>query len=347
MRPMNATSASGDVSVREYRPGDEQAIIEMIDAVFKVRWTADRWRRWFEQAPEGPAIIHLLERDGRLVGHFSHIGIPVFVDGRRVRVGRGGPTMVLPECQGQGGMRRLVEAFLASDHGFAFRMNFPNDRANVLLQRYGAGRHVGQIPRWVRSRRDDARAGAAARLLVRSGAMGMYAKAAAWPAPRGLTVAPLTELGPEVDALAQESAAFARCIRVRDATYLRWRWVGRIDQPLTILGARDREGSLRGLVVFGINEAGHGHIVDVVARDAPGLRMLLVAATDALFDVGCARVVFDYLDPRPWARRAVRRAGFVPWGEGMNIIVGTSGQTGPDVERLESWYLTAGDTERC
>jgi hypothetical protein len=55
--------------------------------------------------------------------------------------------------------------------------------------------------------------------------------------------------------------------------------------------------------------------------------------------------VLDYLDPRPWARRALLRAGFLPWGRQLNVMVRSlSGEAGPEAERLESWYLTRGDT---
>jgi hypothetical protein len=346
MSSAQATRPATQLGVRMYRPGDEQAIIDMIEACFHVQWTTDRWSRWFEHGPHGPGRIHILERDGRPVGHFAHIGLATFVDGQRVLAGRGGVTMVLPECQGQGGMRSLVEAFLADDHGFALRVNFPNDKAKVLIQRYGGGRHVGQIPRFARSQPSDVRGARSARLLVRSGLATLYGKLASWPAPRGLTVEELTDLGAEVDALAEASGGFARCVRVRDAAYMRWRWLGRPEQPVKILGARDRDGVLKGMVVCTVNEAGHGHIVDVVALDAPSLRALLIAGTDELFAQGRARVVLDYLDPRPWAQRAVRRAGFLAFGGGMSVIVGAV-KADPGVERLDAWYLTAGDSERC
>src|SRR5919108_4576816 len=134
-----STPAGADAfSVREYAPGDEHAITRMIGEIFSWKESLARWCWQFGQGPEGPALIHLLERDGRIVGHIAHNPSNVFVDGIRMRRSSGNTMMVLPEFRGQGGMRRLVQAFLASDHACALRIGFPNDKAAVLLSRQGS-----------------------------------------------------------------------------------------------------------------------------------------------------------------------------------------------------------------
>jgi hypothetical protein len=58
-------------------------------------------------------------------------------------------------------------------------------------------------------------------------------------------------------------------------------------------------------------------------------------------------VTFSYLDPRPWARHALLRSGFVPSARGINVLTGA--RSGPDpavTQDLDAWYLTLGDTER-
>jgi Acetyltransferase (GNAT) domain len=321
-------TGASSFTVREYEDRDEDEIREMTGRVFGNRPSPGYWRWQYRDAPEGPALIHVLERDGRLAGHWAHIPVAVFVSGRRLRLGRGRAAMVLPEFEGQGGMRLLVETFLASEHGFSVRIGFPTNRSAVLLERYGAGRHLGRMPRWCRIGK-------------------AYPRLVSLPRP-SLVVEPLDELGAEVDALAEASASFAPCIRVRDAAHLRWRWQQEPGSQNAICGARGPDGELRGVVVFRKARSGDGEyafVEDLLAADAEATRALLLSASDALAELGYARIVLDYLDPRPWVRRALLRSGFLPWGRKINVLAGSlSAEAGDAPERLTSWYLTRGDT---
>ncbi len=101
--------------------------------------------------------------------------------------------------------------------------------------------------------------------------------------------------------------------------------------------------------MFGSRESDHGlrgFVADVLARDGVSLRALLLDAVEELTADGCLSVVCDYLDPRPWAARALYRSGFVPYGTGINIVCGSlSRRAGPSPERRDAWYLTRGDTD--
>jgi hypothetical protein len=51
-------------------------------------------------------------------------------------------------------------------------------------------------------------------------------------------------------------------------------------------------------------------------------------------------------DPRPWTRRVLARAGFLPRGSDKAIIAkALSERADAVVEQLEHWYLTYGDTD--
>jgi GNAT superfamily N-acetyltransferase len=343
---MNMRDASV-FSVREYEPGDEDEIREMMGRVFGDRPSPSHWRWHYRDAPEGPAVIHLLERDGVLAGHHAQVPVSVFVEGRRLRAGHGRLMMVLPEFQGQGGMRLLLETLLATDHGFRLRVHFPTDKAAALNERYGGSRHLGRIPRWFRWRFDNRGTRLAARVLLKTGTMRLYSTLASLPRP-SLVVESLQELGAEVDALAEASASFAPCIRVRDAEYLRWRWQEEPGGQYAIQAARGFDGELRGLIVLPAAPAVPGQaafIEDLIARDADATRALLLSANDTLAALGYARVVLDYLDPRPWAHRALLRSGFLPWGRRLNVsVLSLSPEVGTMADHLESWYLTRGDT---
>lgn len=254
--------------------------------------------------------------------------------------------MTLPACRGRGGMRSLVEAAL-SERAYDLRMNFPSEMAEPLFVRYGAGQVVGRLPSWVHRHRLTRPLPAPARPFARI-ALSAGRFIADRPRPR-LTVEPLSELGAEVDELAATSASFARCIRIRDAAYLRWRWLEQPEARWEIRAARAEDGRLTGISVLGLEATGQvraGWINDLLAPDRRTLRALLVDGVTSLVAQGASSVNCQYLDPRPWARQAFLRSGFLPSGQGYPFICRSlSPAAGDAPERLESWYLTRSDTE--
>ncbi|MGZ6660864.1 MAG: GNAT family N-acetyltransferase [Solirubrobacteraceae bacterium] len=335
------------LSVRRYRPGDEHAIQVVFETVFGRKRSLEEWRWRFQEPPSGTAMLHVLENEDGIVGHMSHIAFPTWVDGQRLVVGQGGDTMTLPACRGKGGMRQLLDAAL-SEHNYDLRMNFPSAMARPLFVRYGAGTVVGTLPSWIRRHSLTRPVPALAAPLARTAlAAGNFA--ADRPRPR-VTVEALEELGAEVDELAEASASFARCIRIRESAYLRWRWLAQPDARWEIRAARAEDGRLIGFSVLGLEAAGAqgrtGWINDLLAPDRQTLRALLVDGVASLVAQGAGSVRCHYLDPRPWARRVFLRSGFLPMGEEHPFVVRSlSPGVGDAPERQGSWYLTRSDTE--
>jgi hypothetical protein len=337
---------SNDLSVRTYRPGDEHAIQAVYETVFERKRSLAEWRWRFQGSPTRPAMLHVLENEDGIVGHLSHIPFPTWVDGQRLVTGQGGDTMTMPACRGKGGMRQLVEAAL-SEHTYDLRLNFPSDMSRPLFVRYGAGTVVGVLPLWVR-RHSLTRPLPPLAIPLARAALAAGRFVADHPRPR-LTVEPLDELGAEVDELAATSASFARCIRIRDSAYLRWRWLAQPDARWEIRAARAEDGRLTGISVLGLETGVRGRagwINDLLAPDRRTLRALLVDGVTLLVAQGASSVHCQYLDPRPWARQAFVRSGFLPSRQGNPFIcLSLSSAAGDAPERLESWYLTRSDNE--
>ena len=333
------------LAARAYEPGDEAAILEIFDRVHGRPRSIEEWRWQFRQAPAGPALVHLLIHDGAPVGHLAHMGFDMWLDGRRVNLALGCDTMILPEYRGQGGVGRLVQSFLAVSRGYDVRLGFPTDRTVTLMSRHGGGSLLGSLPKWVRLLTGPRELGAGGRLATP--VVKLHGRLVSLPSPR-LAVTALEDLGRGVDELAFDSRSFAPCIRIRDAAYLRWRWLERPGAQWTILGVQ-RERELHGFTVIGVQDSPsgrRGRVVDVLARDSQSLRALLCESVRRLAAAGCERVVCEYKDPRPWARRAFLRAGFVPLRGDLKVVGrALSEQAGRVPERLDAWYLTRGDTD--
>jgi hypothetical protein len=306
----------------------------------------EEWRWRFLEAPAGPSHVLVLEDErGDVVGHLASSPFPTWVDGRRLRGVLGGDLMVAERYQGRGGMRLLFQALEVS-HDFDLRLGFTSEMATPRVQRYGS-RLLGTLPTWTHRLRPTRPGLGRARPLVGAG-LRAASFAATRPRPR-LLVERLAALGSEVDRVAAESAAFARCVRIRDADYLRWRWLEQPGGHWTIRGALASDGTLRGLSVLGLDHGDRGltgSISDLLAPEPAVLRALLVDAVQTLAPHGCGVVALPLLDPRPWARRTLLRAGFLP-RDGADAITcrSLSAAAGEAPERRESWYLTRGDTE--
>ena len=332
---------------RAYEPGDEQQLRAGLREVISTDRSDEAWRWWFLENPCGQATIFVLETEGTIVGHQSHVPGEMWVDGRRLHVGIGGDSWVKRGFQGPGGMRRIVEAFLASDHGLDVRINYPGERSAQVFERLGLGMVVGEASIWARvhNRSFFARQSPPAVLPLSLTARGVSAVASA--GPDRVHIEPLRAIGSEIDDLARDSAEFARCIRIRDADYLRWRWAEQPGGRWTIRAARRRDGTLSGWIVFG-REPGssRGLIGDLLAADACSARALLLEASRSLRREGCSGVRLLLHDPRPWASRALLRSGFLPTRRRVLVMVGTLGdRAGTAPGSLANWYLTMGDTD--
>jgi hypothetical protein len=316
--------------VRDYEPGDDHAIAELFRICFGRDRPVEEWRWRFVEAPAARVDLGVLCAGDRVVGHVARAGFVTFVDGRRGLCRQTGDAMVHPGYRGRDGLKRLTQS--GSHLPYDLRLHTPNAASIAVSRALGRPRFEASIPQWVRWQPAVVRPVLA---LLR---------------PRRLRPEPIDDPGPQVDALAEASASFAPCIRVRDARYLRWRW---LDQPGTDWQLRslpDPDSGVRGLVAFGIDPRHdlprRGRIVDLLARDEAATVALLAAAAHELGRAGCTHVAFDYHDPRPWSRRACYRAGFVRRGHGP-VVRGAAQEewTRPWADRFESWYLTRGDTD--
>jgi N-acetylglutamate synthase-like GNAT family acetyltransferase len=332
-----------DFQVRMSRPGDEDAIIALLASVFPRSRSRELWSWACEQAPDGPADVRVLEFEGRVVGCVVHVPASAWVEGKRLRLGIGGDLAIAPECRGRGGSKLLIQGIHSTAHPFDLNFGVVNPRSSHVTGQYLGTEALGIVPRWTRFRTRGTRRGPLLRAAV-SFAERRYGSVASFLRPE-IAVRDLELPGPEVDALAHESASFAPCIRVRDAAYLRWHWLEQPGRAWRIRSVRCGDDELAGFCVI-CAEGRVGRIADLLARDYATLRALLLDAWDCLVAEGCDSVSCLYLDPRPWATRAFIRSGFRRTRDRPTIACGPLSPSTPDiVKRLESWYVTYGDTD--
>ena len=352
--PAGAGSADAPSTPRRYTAADEDAVVALLERCFD-RPRDRRRRRWQVRGPAtGWSRPWVLEQRGEIIGHAGIHAFASFVDRTRCEIVLAADLAVAPEHRG-GGLVELMRTTLESVNERRMPMiAFPND----AVVEYGRRRDfpaLDRLPQWVRwltpAGFAASRETPTGRLLAPFAAPAMAAVGLVGTGA-GPRVEPLDELGEEVDELAAESATYAPCIRVRDADYLRWRWVEQPGSRWRLLAARGRDRRLLGLAVVGADPdtthggAPVGRIPDLLARDGAATAALLRAAAAETRRGGCSIAAFDYLDPRPWARSACRRAGFVERGVGPSVLTGgTVLPPGHPARAHLSWYLTRGDSD--
>ncbi|MEA3076793.1 MAG: hypothetical protein QOF60_1701 [Actinomycetota bacterium] len=352
---MCAARHPGEVTLRHYEPGDERAIQAMFDDTFGRQGGAAAWAWRHVEAPTGSTNIRVLEASGQIVGHLAQVDFATFIGGGRGIVRQGGDLMLLPEFRGHG-LASMFGRDSIDDVGFDVKLSFPTD---AVVERFRRNEEPSQLvvapklPEWVRWLRPLAAARNAStwpeRVAAPAVVVGLAARHAITKGRGvGVVVADAPDVTTEFDDLAERSAAWAGCIRVRDAAYVRWRW---LDNPLgqwTLATAR-RDGRLVGWVVFGARHDGDpsvGRIVDALAEDEIVLGRLLGHVTERFRRRRATHVAFAMRDPRPWAAQACRGAGFLERGVGPNVVLR---RFAPKRAALTadpaSWYLTLGDSD--
>jgi hypothetical protein len=330
---------------RDYRPGDESALVRLFERCFDVPLTLAFWRWRFLECPE-PTDFLIIEVDGEIVGHHATQYFDTWVGGERMVVSKGGDFMIAPEHRGRRLHRGMRDLWKEREGKVQLGMGFPLDVTVALLRKAGSD-SVGRVPQWVawtspagvRTSNEKVPSPAAALVAAAGNLLRRL--------PGRTTLDEITSFDSvegELDALADRSRDIAHCIRIRDAAYLRWRWLENPERAWRVLVARDRTATLRGFVVFGGSK--HPRIVDVLAEDRATLRALVAGAVDRLARDGAPLVTMELNDPRPWVRGTLMRLGMLPRGIGPQVtVVPHAPRLGPKPGRLDGWFITAGDTD--
>ena len=135
---------------RAYRPGDEAGIIELYGEVFHLRMSPELWRWMYQSPPAGPAVIVVLESDGRLVGHYGVQPREFWISGHRTTVGFAVGTMVHPQLRSVKALVEMAQLAYAicREREFPWLYAFPNDAAHKVRCALLGWKALPQIVEW-------------------------------------------------------------------------------------------------------------------------------------------------------------------------------------------------------
>ena len=338
---MVITFQEGDYLLKQWEPGDEEAILDAFNRVFarivdgfRPR-TLETWRWQFLANPSGKLLLSAVAPDGRVAAHHGFVGLRLRVDGVERTAMQVVDTFVDPGDKR--GLQRtslaaaLMNRFVAHTGGdgpgrHAFYYGFPV-RAALRV-----GESLGQYE------------------LVRGQlklSVGLDELAPVVAA--GVEVEEVERFPEETAALFARAAERHRAIGVRDAAHLNWRFAEAPDRSYRRALARS-DGALVGYAVYrrgcfdGDDE--EGLLVDwLVFPDAPAACDALLAwLRERAHEDGVSRlttVLADVADE--WL--GFQQRGFRVLPTQYPMIVWTCVRA-YDVDWLRAhWYYTLGDTD--
>ena len=233
-------SAPSGLTIRPYRPGDEDAILRTFNLVFRevcgpdyVDRTLEQWRWAYPDNPAGHRISLAFAEDGTVASQYA--GMPMLCDtpwGEQ-RFIHCVDSMTHPDWrQGLKAKSLFVETCMPFwDHsrviGDGLFYGFPVDAAYRIGKRY---------LKYVMMRAID--------FLIRARDAGLLT------APAGVEVERVERVPPDVGAVYDEVRRDKRCLVRRDYRYLTWRYVQNPARADYELWAARRSGRLVGLMVL-------------------------------------------------------------------------------------------------
>jgi hypothetical protein len=124
------------MEIRDYKKGDEIAILGLFELAFGNKMSIEYWRWRFEDNPFGNHLIKLMWADNKLIGHYAVSPVNLILKGKIVKSALSMTTMTHPDYGGQGVFGKLANALYESIHqkeGINYVWGFPNSNSHYAF----------------------------------------------------------------------------------------------------------------------------------------------------------------------------------------------------------------------
>jgi hypothetical protein len=329
-------------SIRPYRAGDEAALVELFERVFKKRITTSHWL-WKFRGYETPfENVWLAVEGDRIV--FQYAGIPV-----RVQTGRGlewavqsVDTMADPDYRRKGLFREVAGHSFGHwrEAGAAFVYGLPNEQSAPGFKSLGFA-----APFAMQWRRFPLRPWA---ILARRSGLPLPVKSldALWLAliskksRSTIALAEVSRADATIDGISERDPQ-RRISVVRNASWVNWRYLSVPGAGYRVLVATGKDGPL-GYAAFR-SSGSSGMVADVFALEDEAALALFRGAIERLREAGAESIVALAV-PGSAFDRSAERLRFLS-GARFDFIVLPLSETIPQAHLAnpECWHLSGGD----
>ncbi len=350
---------------RLYEPGDEEGIVALYARVFGYERTPEWWRWKIKTLPAAVETtwVAVAEKDGSIIGHYPGIPIQMKLHGETRPTILITDVMTAPEFRRRGILLHMAEE--AKRHwrnsGFTAQIGLPNDQWGSRTRTVGwitlfpltwlrfplhLGRIVARPGRLPRPLSAPARllGEAAARVWVRPRVGRLERRASA----SGVAVEEAHSAGSDFDLLwSSLEWHYANCV-VRDARYIRWRFLTALPTPYKVLMSQ-RGGLPTGYIAYrtaGPRDVANGYIADMFTApdDADSAHALLGAALTDIWQAGAGMAMVTAVPGSP-LHSLLRSAGAmqVKTGFDYDIIPLDPTLNVKSLHNPQSWLASGSD----
>ncbi len=337
-----------DLIIRPYREGDEQGILELLNAVFAEDDPAYEprsmaaWRWEYAENPAGKEVVVAQEPSGRIVAHYACIPYKVIIQGETSRCGQGVDSMVHQDyrrgLQNKGLFLRTSEFFFqcyGQPAVNAYGFGFPNKKAFRL-----GVRKLGYQP-------IHAPLLTLGRNLFESPAESLPAELPP-PCPGLEQMEEIFSMDERVEQLWQRLAPEFSMGIIRDASYLNWRYL-RCPLGQYRAFALVKDGKIQGMYICRENWTGPPILALseflVPAADTETLAVLLTHACSHARSQNQQRVEL-WLPPNSAQFTAVLNEGFRSEESPFNLCIKIYGAQRLDPQWVrDHWCFSIGDAD--
>lgn len=330
-------------SIRPYRRGDEDRILQLFHRVFGKERSLIHWQWKFRDNPEG-AYIHVVETDtGEIVGHYAGIPVRVAAEGRSFVFLQLVDTMVDRDYRcglKKPGMFAQLFMKFAEDYGghdrAAIMYGFPIPEALRIGQRLLGYVPLHQLVKLVRP-------------VERVSHRTPWRRAVDKMHHIRVRVCDVDRFDASADRLWEECRRELRVATVRDARYLNWRYADCPDVKYKLLVAESMMGtSLQGIAVLRLDSLGQGvgFLMDwlIPFRAKAAADQLLARSIEEAELAGLKELQTWLPAVSPWYQYLLDRGFQVT--DGHYVLVARTFTPNLPLEFINPrWYYTMGDSD--
>jgi hypothetical protein len=344
------------VTVRKYREGDEEGILELRKLCFGAA-DAKMWSWEFKEAPYGNLIV-IAECNGVVIGFYGSIPVKMKVGDETLMGSIVGDVMVHPDFRLKGLYSSIGERWWqeVKKEGYAISYAFggkitsghrsPREafvvcRVLMLVKFYDT---YGEL-----KRRMSNRVLAKILAIFANPIFRIFYRAKKRPNVSKVTLSEIRMFDERVSDFWNEVSKGFKIAIVRNKEYLNWRYFQRPNSNFKVLLAEE-EGRILGYIVFSYSETldeRRGYIIDIVAQpERPEIIQSLVSeAIDRLKKEEVDVILCWMMANNPYYE-VIKKNGFIRrMGNSLLAVADTSKVAGTFARDSNNWYITFGDSD--
>lgn len=350
-------------SVRPYREGDEEKILELWKAVYPEReYDREKWMRWwrwmYQDNPVGVGKIWLAEYDGKIVGQYSLISMNVKVGNEILKASQNIDLMTHPGYQRQGIFSRLERKALdeAEKAGVSITIGFSNDTAYPGHIKSGwFDVYSPQIMFKPLNWGNALKVKINNKSLLKLGAIGggvlertIY-QAKNPPFVRDLTINQISSFDDRINEFWTSVSNQHQIMVVRNKDYLNWRY-GTPDVNYAIFVA-EKAGEICGYLILQAREQRDVEVVsifDIMAQSPEVMHCLVSKAVEHCRQNNIDLILYQLVASKAY-HRTLKRCGFLmlPFIKGGHFCAYSSS---PSISKEflanpRNWFVQVGDSD--